>query len=815
MNAPEHQELSREDRLNQVLLAYLEEPQGGTALDRKKLIERYPEFASELNEFFAGRDELDRIVAPLQEVATTLLQRAPGETEQRLESPAAGDKPAEPLLGQLGDFQLIREIGRGGMGIVYEAEQISLRRRVALKILPFASAFDPKQLQRFKNEALAAAHLNHPNIVPVYAVGSDRGVHYYAMQFIDGQSLAAYLAEMRRLAAAHPDAGDRAARSAVAGEPTQSLSAARRGAVSGKSDHSGAASSSAPTATSLLTTDATTEWASASRRYFQRVCHIGIKTAQALDYAHQMGVVHRDIKPANLLVDERGTPWITDFGLAQFQLDLGLTMTGEMLGTLRYTSPELALAKRELMDHRTDIYSLGITLYELLTLQAACPGQDRHELMNQIAFGEPRPPRAVRKSIPVELETVILKAIAKNPAERYATALELADDLQRFLDCRPVLARRPTLAEKTLKWSRRHRALVAMAALLLFLTFAGLVVSTVLIANEQKQTQAALLREQERTREAQDQRARALTGFLKARQALDFIAQIGDDELAGQPGMQQVRKRLLVAALDYYQSFIQQYRDDAAMQPEIARCHLRSGKILAELHADVDALAEMERAREMQEKLAADNPGSRRGRSRLSFISYHSYTLQGCASMALLTQPSVQDDLEMTAKQRQEISQLADRLAQERRELVRARPLGPVEDQRSKLEEMTKGNEETALGILTGPQEERLRQIALQAQGFYAFTDPQVEAALQLTTEQKQKIVEQQAEAYTALWEYFSQMQGQEAAGRKTPEEIRKTTQSSILKLLTGEQVMHWNMLMGMPFQGDVFFGNRKISMHR
>jgi serine/threonine protein kinase len=812
MNDPEPQGLSRDDRLNEVLLSYLEGPQSGAALDRQQLIERHPEFASELNEFFAGRDQLDRIVAPLQEVATTLLQKTPGEAGPRTESPG-GDKPAQPQLGQLGDFQLMREIGRGGMGIVYEAEQISLRRRVALKILPFASAFDPKQLQRFKNEALAAAHLNHPNIVPVYAVGSDRGVHYYAMQYVDGQSLAAYLAEMRQLSPAG-SGSDRAARPASAAdsaEPTQALSAAQRAAASAHSDHS-AASSSAPTATSQLTSDATN--AGASRRYFQRVCQIGIKTAQALDYAHQMGVVHRDIKPANLLVDERGTPWITDFGLAQFQRDLGLTMSGEMLGTLRYTSPELALAKRELMDHRTDIYSLGITLYEMLTLQPACTGQDRHELMNQIAFGEPRPPRAVRKSIPVELETVILKAIAKNPAERYATALDFADDLQRFLDCRPVLARRPTFTEKTLKWSRRHRTLVAMAALLLVLTFAGLVVSTVLIAREQKLTQDALLREQERTREAQDQRARALTGFLKARQALDFIAQIGDNELAGQPGLQQVRKKLMVAALDYYQSFIQQYQDDAAMQPEIARCHLRSGKILAELHADVDALAEMERARELQEKLAAENPNSRRSKTRLGFINYHTLTLQGCAILALLKEPSVEDDLEMTSVQRREVSRFAERLAQQRRELARSRPLGPVEDQRRQLEKMTQGNEEAVMGLLTAPQEERLRQIALQAQGFYAFTDPQVEEALQLTPEQKQKIVEQQAEAYTAMWEYFSQMGGQET-GRRTPEEIRKTTQTSIMKLLTAEQVMRWNMLMGMPFQGGIFFGSRKISLHR
>lgn len=815
MNAPGPDELSREDRLNQVLLDYLEQAQDGPGPDRQKLLERHPEFVAELNEFFAGRDQLNRMVAPLQEVASNILQRAPAGAiiGPYAEAPAAADKHAEPPLGQLGDFQLIREIGRGGMGIVYEAEQISLCRRVALKILPFAAAFDPKQLQRFKNEALAAAHLNHPNIVPVYAVGSDRGVHYYAMQFIDGQSLATYLAEMRRITPPGGSASARASRSAPPiDEPTQSLSSARRAPAPRR--EAPPASPSASTAPNLLRADTTSERSSESRRYFQRICQLGIKAAQALDHAHQMGVVHRDIKPANLLMDERGNLWVTDFGLAQFQRDLGLTMSGELLGTLRYTSPELALAKRELTDHRTDIYSLGLTLYELLTLEPAFDGQDRHELMNQIAFSEPRPLRAVRRSIPVELETVILKAIAKNPIERYPTAQEFADDLQRFLDCRPVLARRPTLAEKARKWSRRHRALVSMGVLIVVLTIVGLSVSTVLIAQEQGQTKAALEREKERTREAQDQRARALTGFLKARQALDFIAQIGDDELAGKPGMQQVRKKLLVTALDYYQSFIDQYRDDPAMQSEIARCHLRSGKILAEVHSDVDALAEMERAREMQEKLVAENPGSRRARSRLGFMYYQTFALQGCASMALLTHQSVQDDLEMTPGQRQKVAQLADRLAEQRRTLAQSHQIGPVDDQRGKLEEMTRGNEEAALGILTTPQSDRLWQIALQAQGFYAFTDPQVEESLQLTAEQRQKIVDAQAEAYTANWEFFSQAEGRED-GRRTPEEIRKTTQTRIMKLLTAEQVMQWNMLMGMPFQGEIFFGNRKISMHR
>src|SRR5262249_26136802 len=149
-----------------------------------------------------------------------------------------------------------------------------------------------------------------------------------------------------------------------------------------------------------------------SRRFFRRVAHLGMKAAEALEHAHQQGVIHRDIKPANLLVDVRGNLWITDFGLALFQSDMGLTMTGELLGTLRYMSPEQALGKRTLVDHRTDIYSLGVTLYELLTLRPAFDGSDRQELLQQITQADPVPPRLLDKGIPVELETIVLKAIA-------------------------------------------------------------------------------------------------------------------------------------------------------------------------------------------------------------------------------------------------------------------------------------------------------------------------------------------------------------------------------------------------------------------
>src|SRR5439155_4515855 len=202
----------------------------------------------------------------------------------------------------------------------------------------------------------------------------------------------------------------------------------------------------APTAeTATVAAALSTERSTKCPAYFRTVAHLGVQAAEALEYAHGLGVVHRDIKPANLLLDGHGNLWITDFGLAHCQSQAGLTMTGDLVGTLRYMSPEQTLAKRILVDHRTDLYSLGATLYELLTLEPVFAGSDRQELLRQIAFEEPRPPRRLNKMLPADLETIVLKALEKNPADRYATGQELADDLQRYLKDEPIQAKRPTL----------------------------------------------------------------------------------------------------------------------------------------------------------------------------------------------------------------------------------------------------------------------------------------------------------------------------------------------------------------------------------
>jgi serine/threonine protein kinase/WD40 repeat protein len=354
----------------------------------------------------------------------------------------AATAPNEPI----GDFRLIREIGRGGMGVVYEAEQLSLRRRVALKVLPFASALSKQQLVRFQSEAYAAATLHHPNIVPVYAVGSDRGVHFYAMQLISGRSMAELLSEMRQQRACF----------ATKNSGTKNL---------------GETASGSATST-IGSTD--------SPNYFRRVAELGIQAAEALEYSHVHGILHRDVKPGNLLIDEESKLWVTDFGLARAK-NSELTKSGDLLGTVRYMSPEQVSGKQSDIDESTDIYSLGVTLYELLSLSPAYGGDNEPELFRQIAFDEPQRLRQINRRIPTDLETIVAKAMEKRAADRYSSALELANDLRRYLAAEPIKAKRASYADRIIKWSRRHYTLVTCAGIALVLLSTILLASVVMI----------------------------------------------------------------------------------------------------------------------------------------------------------------------------------------------------------------------------------------------------------------------------------------------------------------------------------------------
>ena len=438
------------------------------------------------------------------------------------ESPPTSADATDPgvIANQsLGDFRIVREIGRAGMGIVYEAEQLSLRRNVALKVLPFAAVLDSRQLRRFHNEAQAAALLHHPQIVPVYGVGCDRGVHYYAMQLIEGPTVAQVIRDMRSRAGLDPPLPEPTLTTAPLAEESGDHIPATAVVTNapGASDSALDAEPLSPSKSTVPQGILSTAQSHRAPSFVRAAVQLGIEVAEALDFAHQEGVLHRDIKPGNLLMDARGKVWVADFGLARIEADPGMTRTGDLLGTLRYMSPEQALGNRVTIDGRSDVYSLGATLYELLTLEPVFQGDDKQEILRQIAFDELRPLRQVDRSLPVELETILLKTLAKNPEERYATAGALADDLRRFQEQKPILARRPTLVDRTTKWALRNRRLVVAGALGLLLAVVTLLVASLLIWNEQHKTQHALeaaLAEKER---ADDQTAiaRAVNKFLQ------------------------------------------------------------------------------------------------------------------------------------------------------------------------------------------------------------------------------------------------------------------------------------------------------------
>lgn len=432
--------------LEDIVTGIAEQARSGRPIDIDACCRQHPEHA----------DELRRVLPTLQALAD-FGQAAPDPGNSGGASVTIPQ--GRQSLGTLGDFQIVREIGRGGMGVVYEAEQISLKRRVALKVLPFAAVLDNRQLQRFRTEAMAAARLHHQHIVPVYQVGCDRAVHFYAMQYIEGRNIAELIRETRR-AAGVAGAGD-------------------AGAGFTQTDTQTAAENR-PVETAKLA-DISTDYSGNRLSYHRRVATLGVQAAQALDFAHQHGILHRDIKPSNLMLDSEANLWVTDFGLARIEGDEGLTMSGDLLGTLRYMSPEQALGKRVVIDQRTDVYSLGVSLYEMLTLRPAYDGADRAELLRQISFESPAPLRKHDSTIPADLETIVLTAMAREPHRRYETAQELANDLQRFLDGKPIFARRPSRRERVVKWVSRNKPLtVSLVLLLLAVLIAAAAISDAL-----------------------------------------------------------------------------------------------------------------------------------------------------------------------------------------------------------------------------------------------------------------------------------------------------------------------------------------------
>jgi serine/threonine protein kinase/Tfp pilus assembly protein PilF len=440
---------------------------------------------------FVGNDaEIADELRSLLKAIVILEQNAP-PADLTVRAGNEGAAIAEEVPHQIGDYLIQREIGRGGMGIVYQAAQQSLDRQVALKVLSSPGLLDSAHLERFRREARAAARLQHPHIVPVFDFGTQNGVYYYAMQLIVGQSLDVVIRSLQNSRAKSEHVLD-----------------ARSQAASTAGTASGGELAAAPThdgkSTTLAASDTEFSSSATSRQFYQSVARIGRQAAEALAYAHSEGVLHRDVKPSNLLLDSKGNLWMTDFGLAKAEGDDELTHTGDFVGTLRYTAPERL---EGWSDRRSDIYGLGVTLYELLTLQPFFPDRSRTVLLRRIAGSSPVAPRRIDRSIPVDLETIVLKAVAKEPAARYHRAEQMADDLRRFLADRPILARRSTVLERFGRWCRRNPAVASLAVMVIGLLLTAVIILAMSNAKIRRESAAriAALKERQDALSAKDE----------------------------------------------------------------------------------------------------------------------------------------------------------------------------------------------------------------------------------------------------------------------------------------------------------------------
>jgi len=576
------------DPLDALAAEFMERQRRGECPDTEEYAARHPELADEIRELFPAIGAMERLKA-------------------REEQTSGGRASLGPVqLERLGDYHILREIGRGGMGIVYEAEQESLHRRVAIKVLPRQSLLDPTYLKRFEREARVAANLHHTNIVPVFGVGEQDGYHYYVMQFIPGVGLdvlVAQLAEARRqgktpdvsnlgglaaslLGVGVPETDSHATGLAQAGTPaeweppdTDQTATAVAAKVSDEGDAvlpHGEGQLPASEKSRPSTHRPSRDWRALAGIVFQ--------AADALHYAHTQSALHRDIKPANLLMDTHGVVWITDFGLAKALHTDDASGSGAITGTLRYMAPE------QLRGHagvRSDVYSLGLTLYELIALRPAYEAITPTDLMAQISRGGAPRPRSVDPQVPRDLETIVLKATAGDPHRRYRTAGEFAADLRRFIEDRPILARRIGPAERLWRWSRRNPAVASLGAATLALSIlVAAVASTGYV-----RTKRALAGQAEQRKRAEVTSAVAQAALDRIFDRLGPIQTVQPSELTVEgaggatielptsPTLSRETAALLGDMLSFYNRLAAQPGEDAAVREKAAQANRRLGDI--------------------------------------------------------------------------------------------------------------------------------------------------------------------------------------------------------------------------------------------
>ncbi len=591
------------------------------------LVAAHPELAEEIRELFPALIEIEQ--AGLGGGSST--GPAPPQT------PFKGAR-----LESLGDYQILREIGRGGMGVVYEAVQRSLGRRVALKLLAPWTHADPKTIARFQREAKAAARLHHTNIVPVFGVGEHDGYRYYAMQFIQGQGLDAVLNEIRRLRGATDPTSAQETTDPITAAVARSLLSGRfadegqqTGAVAEGSDgcelddklHSGTVESPAGAAEpSPYALDWTRQ---PSRSRARTIARIGSQVAAALAYAHAQGIIHRDIKPSNLLLDVAGNVWVTDFGLAKAGDAEALTESGDILGTVRYMAPERFQGESGVAG---DVYGLGVTLYELLTLRPAFEERGRARLITVILNTDPPTPRSLDPAIPRDLETIVLKAMAKHPSDRYPSASALADDLGRFQAGETIQARAATTAERLWRWCRRNSRAALLTAALVLVLLGGAAISSWQWRRAEHNLKVARAKQEEVDRE------RRQGAFDEA------FAKVSESKLIDVPATEPARKELLSSAAWSYKEFLRQHSADPQVQGQMASAYFHVAFICISLEQLDEALKAIQQGVDFVEKLCREHPDDPRWPRRLAGFSqnFHASDLLGSTASS---RPTLRPDV--------------------------------------------------------------------------------------------------------------------------------------------------------------------------